>query len=188
MDWMSLMQGVTQAIHQNESTPHSPGHDPDNLVGGIEQMIGQHFANGEQSTSPDGMNGLFEQVQGAIHNAPSTPQRPGEDPGNLMGSIGGLFNQFSQQQSGPQAMPASEDQYGDPEDSQGGADARGIEPGSQDPYGDPQDTQQSSDWRGIRPGSQDSYGDPQDTQESSDSSGISPGSQDPDGDPADQRF
>lgn len=100
------------------------------------------------------LNSLLDQVKQAIFDNPSTPHAPGNDPGNLIGTIEGLFNQHQQQYGGgaPGTMgnplPASQDPYGDPADQfpQGGGSQGnpyqqfpGLRPASEDPYGDPAD-------------------------------------------------
>lgn len=161
MDWLSLMQGVAQAIYANKATPHQPGHDPDNLVGNINQMFNQYGEPVErrgQAPSPDMLGQLLGQIQQTIYNSPSTPHKPGTDPGNLLDTIGGLFNQYSQQQGLGKVLPASRDPYGDAADEE---TWRGrVRPASEDVYGDPGDV----GTRGgrIRPASEDPYGDPAD--------------------------
>ncbi len=100
------------------------------------------------------LNMLLDQVKQAIFNNPTTPHQPGNDPGNLVGTIEGLFNQHQQQYGGgggnaegtmQNPRPASEDPYGDPADQRGGGGGGlsqqfpGLRPASEDPYGDPAD-------------------------------------------------
>jgi hypothetical protein len=183
MDWMSLMNQVAQTIYANPTTPHKPGHDPDNLVGGIEQQFADYaprMTAGQGANAQDALGSLFGQVQRSIYNAPSAPQAPGNDPGNLIGSISGLFNSFSRNRGMGEVLPASQDPYGDPAD-QGTRGFSNIRPASQDPYGDPAD-QMGRASGNIRPASEDPYGDPADQMRRA-SGNIRPASEDPYGDP-----
>lgn len=161
MDWSQLMQQVNQAIFASPDTPHQPGHDPDNMVGNIEGMFEQYGQSGRQQMNEQSLGGLLSKVQQSIWNSPSTPHQRGNDPGNLLGTIGDLFKQYAQNND-MRVLPASDDPYGDPADM-GQQSGMSVRPGSEDPYGDPADAyNQRSSGMSVRPASEDPYGDPAD--------------------------
>jgi hypothetical protein len=112
MDINSLLERVKQAIFNDPTTPHQPGHDPSGLIGQIESLFGQHRAQ----TTRDG----YVDPNGAYADYPSGAAN---DP---------RFRNV---------RPASEDPLGDPADmpSGGTSQYRNIRPASEDPLGDPAD-------------------------------------------------
>lgn len=113
---------------------------------------------------------LLNDVKQAIYNNPDTPHQPGRDPGGLIESIEGLFNQHADE--GRRVRSASQDAYGDP------GEFRNVRPASEDPYGDP-----GFGGQRVRSASQDPYGDP--AERGFRDQRVRPASEDPYGDPAD---
>jgi hypothetical protein len=113
----SLLEQVKNAIFNDPSTPHQPGHDPSGLIGQIEGLFGRH----QEPQAQPGMN-----VRPASED-------PLGDPADF-GAAGQLP---------PNVRPASEDPLGDPGVSPGPGygylEGRNIRPASEDPLGDPAD-------------------------------------------------
>ncbi len=79
---------------------------------------------------------LLEEIKNAIYQDPSTPHKPGHDPGGLVGGIENLFGKYGQQNDGDRSVqPASQDPLGDPGANERGG--RNVRPASEDPMGDP---------------------------------------------------
>jgi hypothetical protein len=138
MDWMQLINQVSNMIYDNPSTPHQPGVDPGNLVGNITQMLMQ-----QQQTQGRPDANTLEQIKQEIYNNPSTPHQPGFDPNGLIQSLEGLFLGQQKVMSGDQqVMPASRDPLGDAGkegyQTQVSPDMGDVpvQPASEDPYGD----------------------------------------------------
>ncbi len=191
MDWLALMNRVTQAIYDDPKTPHRPGNDPDNLVGSIRNQFEQapmEVRTGLQADSPTGLSQLLGQVQKSICNAPSTPYQQGDQGGGLLNTIGSLFNQYATNRGLPEVRPANQDPFGDPGDSDmPGPGDRNVMPASEDRFGDPAGME-SRDMN-ILPADRDPYGDPAEFSGPGPQRGnVRPASDDPDGDPADQRW
>jgi hypothetical protein len=161
MDWMQLLNQVSQNIYNNQSTPHQPGEDPGNLIGNLSQIfMQQQAAQGQPSRD------TLEQVKQEIYNNPSVPHQPGNDQGGLISGIEQLFAQAQVPGVGGNVQPAAQDKYGDAADDdvrqqyqrQFGAP---VETANQDPYGDAADEgtgQQQFDMP-VEQASQDPYGD-----------------------------
>lgn len=82
MDLMSLLNNVKQVIYDNPNTPHQPGNDPGNLIGGIEELFGkfgQH--SGDRSVLPASRDPLGDPADQNFGNVRPASQDPLGDPG-----------------------------------------------------------------------------------------------------------
>lgn len=116
-----LLQQVKNAIFNSKQTPHQEGHDPDGLIGQIE-----NFFRGQQSQPGGPVGGGYQDPN--FGNVRPASEDPYGDPAD------GLDRQF------PGIRPASEDPLGDPADvdkTYGGF--ANVRPASEDPLGDPAD-------------------------------------------------
>ncbi len=88
---------------------------------------------------------LLDQIKNAIYQDPTTPHKPGHDPGGLIGGIESLFGKYGDQNGDPgdqggqfgDVRPASRDPLGDPGVSDRGGRNGNVRPASEDPLGDP---------------------------------------------------
>jgi hypothetical protein len=81
------------------------------------------------------LDGLLDQVKNAITQHATDNKL---DAGGLLKQVTDMFGSHPHNApSHPNTKPASQDPYGDPGDTAGGA--KNVKPASQDPYGDPAD-------------------------------------------------
>ena len=107
MDLNSLLERVKQAIFNDPTTPHQPGHDPSGLIGQIEGLFGQHRA--ATYTNPNSP-GAYADYPGGRNVRPASEDPlgdPADMPGNGIGRDTGQYRNV---------RPASEDPLGDPAD------------------------------------------------------------------------
>jgi hypothetical protein len=101
MSLLSLLNDIKKAIYDDPDTPHKPGHDPDGLIGGIENLFGKYGdKNEDRSVRP-------------------ASQDPMGDPGESGGQFGNVRPASEDPLGDPGAgrrnvRPASEDPLGDP--------------------------------------------------------------------------
>lgn len=100
MSLLSLLNDFKKAIYDDPDTPHKPGHDPDGLIGGIENLFGKYGDKNEdrsvRQASQDPMGD--PDSRGQFGNVRPASEDPLGDPGAGRRNV----------------RPASEDPLGDP--------------------------------------------------------------------------
>jgi hypothetical protein len=107
MDINSLLQRVKQAIYNDPTTPHQPGHDPSGLISQIESLFGMHAATTQRS---DGAYADYPAgTDPRLRNVRPASEDPLGDPADMPSGGTSQYRNIK---------PASQDPLGDPADEE----------------------------------------------------------------------